>query len=266
VGNVLFVLRIITEPRIETQRVAVIAFCIIVFAGISVTEYLWAKGRQSAWLAAGTSDRSLSEKPLAVTVSSGQALEPVMPAIRRDTLPRKKEGSLNTTRPRAIHSPTSPVEHHPVKGSLTAKPGIREETDGVATQVTHQTQQAPQIAPYLGNLKERCEELAKAIDQFVQRRKSREEIVEKQPNAVTLWMEGNSNEFRQQLLPDAVKIQNELADIHERDPELDRTLDHAQRSWNSYLRDPSDPTIAVIDIIEMQKIAERLRVIAGWLK
>lgn len=128
-----------------------------------------------------------------------------------------------------------------------------------------------QIAPFFGDLKARCISLSQGISELVRHRY--DQLENKYPKPLTAerrqeWHRSNDVEFRHEYLAQVKAIRDEFAVLHYVDNDLDQILERDQRNAQFRTVFPVQGVpqeLGWIDIYDIQKVAERLLVLASKL-
>lgn len=129
-----------------------------------------------------------------------------------------------------------------------------------------------EIATPLGNLRKRCTNLAEELHQFRLERDAKRETIPYPPSKenLTSWYTSTGMLFRRAFLPRVLDMQRELATLHIRDEQLDRTLDRMQTPFGLTRTQQTNPSemvklLLVIDTHEIRDISERLMTLVGQI-
>jgi len=126
-----------------------------------------------------------------------------------------------------------------------------------------------QMQPAYGNLAARCEELGNEIIAWMN---SRMQMRPDPSNRIEYrsWYSTNDGYFHARIYPDVVKIQNDLAAVQIRDPQLDKLIEKHQYDFTSRNRDAESiqqasefPEGFFLSPEELAQIGHRLKTIAA---
>ena len=154
------------------------------------------------------------------------------------------------------------AEHHGTSDTSTAK------VEHPVPKAT-KTQAQPlvvEMAPSYGNLKQRTEDAAKAIDNFVEQRNRvlHDPTIFRQPVSEPdglKWEKENDRLFSHVLLPDVLAVREALHKFNYDDKDLNDSLQIAQQQLQS--RDQQKENPDYISLYEMEDIAARLHILAN---